>query len=66
MRGGGHLGHPGEQKLRHRGTQRRTSRVGIAADQRLFAETYRLRVERDGSNALLITRDGYDWTKRFP
>jgi ATP-dependent DNA ligase len=27
---------------------------------------YRLRVERDGSNVRLITRGGYDWTKRFP
>jgi bifunctional non-homologous end joining protein LigD len=27
---------------------------------------YRLRVERDGSSVRLITRGGYDWTKRFP
>jgi ATP-dependent DNA ligase len=27
---------------------------------------YRLRVERDGDSVRLITRGGYDWTKRFP
>ena len=27
---------------------------------------YRLRVERDGDRVQLITRGGYDWTKRFP
>lgn len=27
---------------------------------------YRLRVERDGDRIRLITRGGYDWTKRFP
>src|ERR1700759_37985 len=27
---------------------------------------YRLRVERDGARVRLITRGGYDWTKRFP
>jgi len=27
---------------------------------------YRLRVERDGNQVRLITRGGYDWTKRFP
>jgi ATP-dependent DNA ligase len=27
---------------------------------------YRLRVERDGGRVRLITRGGYDWTKRFP
>jgi bifunctional non-homologous end joining protein LigD len=27
---------------------------------------YRLRVERDGGSVRLITRGGYDWTKRFP
>jgi bifunctional non-homologous end joining protein LigD len=27
---------------------------------------YRLRVERDGARVRLITRNGYDWTKRFP
>jgi hypothetical protein len=27
---------------------------------------YRLRVERDGDRVRLITRGGYDWTKRFP
>jgi bifunctional non-homologous end joining protein LigD len=27
---------------------------------------YRLRVERDGNSVRLITRGGYDWTKRFP
>ena len=27
---------------------------------------YRLRVERNGKTARLITRNGHDWTKRFP
>jgi bifunctional non-homologous end joining protein LigD len=27
---------------------------------------YRLRVEREGDRLRLITRGGYDWTKRFP
>ena len=27
---------------------------------------YRLRVERDGDRIRLITRGGYDWTRRFP
>jgi uncharacterized protein YjbJ (UPF0337 family) len=27
---------------------------------------YRHRVERDGDRVRLITREGYDWTKRFP
>jgi ATP-dependent DNA ligase len=27
---------------------------------------YRLRVERDGARVRLVTKGGYDWTKRFP
>jgi len=27
---------------------------------------YRLRIERDGERVRLITRGGYDWTKRYP
>ena len=27
---------------------------------------YRLRLERDGGRVRLITRNGYDWTKRYP
>lgn len=27
---------------------------------------YRLRVERDGARVRLITKGGYDWTKRYP
>ena len=27
---------------------------------------YRLRVERNGDRLRLITRNGYDWTKRYP
>jgi bifunctional non-homologous end joining protein LigD len=27
---------------------------------------YRLRLERDGDRVRLITRCGYDWTKRYP
>jgi len=26
---------------------------------------YRLRLERDGDRVRLITRGGYDWTKRY-
>jgi ATP-dependent DNA ligase len=29
-------------------------------------DDYRLRVERTGQRVRLITRGGYDWTKRFP
>ena len=29
-------------------------------------DSYRLRVERNGDRVRLITRGGYDWTKRFP
>jgi ATP-dependent DNA ligase len=29
-------------------------------------DSYRLRLERDGDRVRLITRGGYDWTKRFP
>ena len=27
---------------------------------------YRLRLERDGDRVRLFTRNGYDWTKRYP
>jgi ATP-dependent DNA ligase len=27
---------------------------------------YRIRLERDGDRVRLITRGGYDWTKRYP
>jgi bifunctional non-homologous end joining protein LigD len=27
---------------------------------------YRLRIERDGDRVRLITRGGYDWTRRYP
>ena len=27
---------------------------------------YRLRIERDGDRVRLITRNGYDWAKRYP
>jgi bifunctional non-homologous end joining protein LigD len=27
---------------------------------------YRLRLERDGDRVRLITKGGYDWTKRYP
>src|SRR6516164_3112902 len=29
-------------------------------------DDYRLRLKRDGDRVRLITRGGYDWTKRFP
>jgi bifunctional non-homologous end joining protein LigD len=42
----------------------------VAAGAEWFHEVkydgYRLRVERDGDRVRLITRGGYDWTKRFP
>ena len=31
-----------------------------------LTDDYRLRVERDGDRVRLITRGGYDWTKRYP
>jgi len=33
---------------------------------RIKFDGYRLRVERNGDRVRLITRGGYDWTKRFP
>jgi ATP-dependent DNA ligase len=27
---------------------------------------FRIRVERDGDRGRLITRGGYDWTRRYP
>jgi bifunctional non-homologous end joining protein LigD len=42
----------------------------VPAGQGWFHEVkydgYRLRVERDGDRVRLITRGGYNWTKRFP
>ena len=32
----------------------------------LKMDGYRVRLERDGKRARLITKGGYDWTKRFP
>jgi ATP-dependent DNA ligase len=32
----------------------------------IMYDGYRLRVERDGDRVRLITRGGYDWTKRYP
>ena len=29
-------------------------------------DSYRLRLERDGNRVRLISRNGYDWTKRYP
>src|SRR5246127_3840051 len=29
-------------------------------------DSFRIRVERDGNRVRLITRGGYDWTKRYP
>ena len=31
-----------------------------------FHDGYRLRVERNGDRVRLITRGGYDWSKRYP
>jgi len=33
---------------------------------RINQEGFRIRVERDGDQVRLITRGGYDWTKRYP
>ena len=33
---------------------------------RINQEGFRIRVERDGDRVRLITRGGYDWTKRYP
>ena len=35
-------------------------------DSRGEVDGYRLRVERDGECVRLITRGGYNWTKRYP
>jgi bifunctional non-homologous end joining protein LigD len=32
---------------------------------RVKYDGYRLRVERDGDRVRLITKGGYDWTKRY-
>lgn len=32
----------------------------------LKMDGYRLRVERDGARVRLITKGGFDWTKRYP
>ena len=32
---------------------------------RINQEGFRIRVERDGDQVRLITRGGYDWTKRY-
>ena len=44
----------------------RTRPAGADWFHEIKYDGYRLRVERDGSNVRLITRGGYDWTKRFP
>jgi hypothetical protein len=31
-----------------------------------FLDGYHLRVERDGARVRLVTKGGYDWTKRYP
>src|SRR5215468_4863109 len=45
-------------------------RQGSPAGAEWFHEVkydgYRLRLERDGDRVRLITRGGYDWTRRFP
>jgi bifunctional non-homologous end joining protein LigD len=35
-------------------------------DPRIKYDGYRLRLERDGDGVRLITRNSYDWTKRYP
>jgi bifunctional non-homologous end joining protein LigD len=40
--------------------------VGAEWFHEIKYDGYRLRVERDGDRVRLITRGGYDWTKRFP
>jgi bifunctional non-homologous end joining protein LigD len=37
-----------------------------AEGEEIKFDGYRLRVERNGDRVRLITRGGYDWTKRFP
>jgi ATP-dependent DNA ligase len=38
----------------------------VPADPEWKYDGYRLRVERNGDRVRLITRGGYDWTKRYP
>jgi bifunctional non-homologous end joining protein LigD len=40
--------------------------VGAEWFHEIKYDGYRLRVEREGDRVRLITRGGYDWTKRFP
>jgi bifunctional non-homologous end joining protein LigD len=46
----------------------RGTKVPTGADwlHEIKYDGYRLRVERDGDRVRLITRNGYDWTKRYP
>ena len=46
----------------------RGTRVPIRPDwlHEIKYDGYRLRVERDGDRARLITRNGHDWTDRYP
>ena len=47
-----------------------TSATKVPAGPEWFHEIkqdgFRIRVERDGDRVRLITRGGYDWTKRYP
>jgi bifunctional non-homologous end joining protein LigD len=42
-----------------------TVRTGLAARGKIY-DGFRLIVHRDGDRVRLITRGGYDWTKRYP
>jgi bifunctional non-homologous end joining protein LigD len=46
----------------------RGTKVPFAPDwlQEIKYDGYRLRVERNGDRVRLITRNGHDWTKRYP
>jgi bifunctional non-homologous end joining protein LigD len=40
--------------------------VGVEWFHEIKFDGYRLRLERDGDRVRLITKGGYDWTKRYP
>ncbi|WP_346659115.1 hypothetical protein [Bradyrhizobium sp. 191] len=44
----------------------RSSQPGPTGCTRSKYDGYRLRLEREGERVRLITKGGYDWTKRYP
>jgi bifunctional non-homologous end joining protein LigD len=40
--------------------------AGVEWFHEIKYDDYRIRLERDGESVRLITKGGYDWTKRYP